>query len=297
LSISVLLLAVAPVALAQEPLRWKFEVGKTLNYNMIQEMNIGTTGGPFGTQDMSMTQEMHLSWSVASVNEDGNAVIRQKFEQMKVKMTSGMGAVEYDSKSETPPTGAAALFAPMYKALTSAEFELIMTPRGEFKDVKVPEELITALKNSPGGAAMGDMTSPDGFKRMIAQGALVLPEKAPQQGEEWTTTLEIDNPVGKQIVDTTYRYEGTKDVEGVNCAVFRPKLKVRFEGNTPVTVKAQESDGEILFNGAEGRLASSQLDQKLSMDQPGGIQVSIAQSVKVKVTPAEEKTETQGETK
>ena len=44
------------------------------------------------------------------------------------------------------PTGLAAMIAPMYKAMTKGEFEITMTARGEVKDVKIPEEVIAALK-------------------------------------------------------------------------------------------------------------------------------------------------------
>ena len=52
---------------------------------------------------------------------------------------------------------------------------------------------------------------------MISQGALVLPEDPPKKGETWTTKVEMNNPaVGKQMVETTYRYEGTKEIDGTN---------------------------------------------------------------------------------
>jgi hypothetical protein len=222
------------------------------------------------------------------MTDEGDAVINQRFDRMKMKITlpPPVGVVEYDSKSEAAPTGTAALFAPMYQALTKAQFELTMTPRGEIKDVKVPDEVIAALKNSPGGMALGDLATPEGFKRMISQSALVLPENAPQAGDDWTTKVELKHPLGgKQIVETTYTYEGTKDVEGVTYAVFRPNLKMGFEGNEQAKVTAQESSGEILFNIAAGRLHSSVLDQNVTMEQGGGIQAKIDQSIKVNVTP------------
>jgi hypothetical protein len=181
------------------------------------------------------------------------------------------------------------MFAPMFKALSQAEFELTMTPRGEIKDVKVPEEVINALKSSPGAMAMGDLATPEGFKKMISNGALVLPENAPQPGEQWSTKIELTMPgSGKQIVETTYRFEGMKEVDGTQFAVFKPNLKMTFEGNPQMTVKDQESSGEILFNVEAGRLHSSALNQKLTMTQAGGVEAKIDQTIKVAVTPAEE---------
>jgi hypothetical protein len=199
-----------------------------------------------------------------------------------------VGVIEYDSASNEAPVGFAAMLAPVYKALTESEFELTITDRGEIKDVKIPEKLIESLKNSPNAAAMGDLATPDGFKKMMSQSALVLPEKAPTEGEQSATKVELNAPMGgKQIVETTYRYEGTRDVDGATCAVFRPTLKMSYEGGNQPNIKEQESSGEILFNVDAGRLHSSKLDQKMVMEQGAGMQMKIGQSIAVEVKPAE----------
>jgi hypothetical protein len=289
------LASIAPRANAVE-LRWKFTPGQKLNYNMVQDMTMGTAGGPLGPQSVTMRQEMVMTWQVEGVDEKtGEAVIKQKFDQVKMKMTlPGLGGFEYDSKSEEPPMGPAAMLAPMYKVLTQSEFELTMTTRGEIKEVKIPEEVLKALKNSPGAASMGDMATPEGFKKMISQGALVLPEKEPKEGETWTTKVEVNNPMaGKQVIQTTYQYEGTREMDGVNFAVFKPKLEMTFEGTEQLQMKVaeQDSSGEILFNVDAGRLHSSKLEQDVSIDVTAGgqtMQQKIEQKIDVKVTPAEE---------
>jgi uncharacterized protein DUF6263 len=276
-------------ARAQEPLRWKLETGQKLNYNMVQDMTIGVAGGPLGEQNMTIHQVMNMIWNVVDAKEGGDALIRQKFDRVQTKMTMPpLGVIEYDSASDQAPVGLAAMLAPIYKALTEAEFELTMTPRGEIKDVKIPEKLIEALKTSPNAAALGDLATPDGFKKMMSQSALVLPENAPQAGEQSATKVELSAPGGgKQIVETTYRYDGTKDVDGVNCAVFQPTLKMAYEGENQPKIKEQESSGEILFNVEAGRLHSSKLDQKMTMEQGAGMQMKINQTIAVEVKPAE----------
>ncbi len=302
----------ASSAKAEDPLRWKFKVGEKLDYNMVQEMQMSASGAAL-PQEMktSMRQEMNMTWDVQGVDEkSGEAVIKQKFDRVKMKMTTPVGGFEYDSKSEEAPAGLGAMIAPMYKAMTEGEFEITMTSRGEVKDVKIPEQVITALKNSPNAAAMGDIASADGFKKMISQGALVLPEKSPKKGETWSTKVEMKNPaVGKQTVETTYRYDGTKDIKGTMFAVIKPQLKMEFEDQAPAAkagqpqqpaaqqnmqmkIKEQTSDGEVLFNMAAGRLQSTTLNQKVTIEasvngQP--IQQKIDQKIDVTVTPSGEK--------
>lgn len=288
-------------------LRWKFEVGQKLDYSMKQNMNMTAMGGPVGQMTTSMTQDMDMTWDVQGVDQkSGEAVIKQKFERVKMHMKTPVGEFDYDSKSDAVPTGLGAMIAPMYKAMTNGEFEITMTARGEVKDVKIPEEVVAALKASPGAAAMGDLASAEGFKKMISQGALVLPEAAPKKGDKWSSKVEMKNPaVGKQTVETTYTYDGTEDIEGTTYAVIKPQLKMEFDNapaaegqQKPATpqlsmkIADQSSDGKILFNVAKGRLNKTTLKQKVTIDATVGKQTMrqvIDQSIDVEVTPAGEK--------
>jgi hypothetical protein len=288
--------AIAPALRGDEALRWKFKPGEKLDYKMAQDMTMTGEGGPLGQMQSTMRQEMDMTWDVQEVNEQGDAIIRQKFARLKTKMTMPAGEFEYDSQSEEAPAGVGAMLAPMYEAMTQGEFIISMTSRGEVKDVKIPEEVVTALKNSPMAAGMGDLATSDGFKKMISQGALVLPEKMPQPGETWSTKVEMNNPAaGTQTIETTYRYEGTKDIDGVTYAVIRPQLKIEFgknpQPNVQVKIGDQSSSGELLFNVAEGRLHSSTLKQVVAMEIAAGGQTmkqKIDQQMDVTVTPAAE---------
>jgi hypothetical protein len=281
-------------ARAQEALRWKFAPGQKLDYNIVQNMIMTGEGGPLGQMQSKMRQEMDMTWDVQQVNDQGDAVIGQKFDQLKMKMTVPGGEFEYDSKSQEAPAGLAAMVAPMYKAMTEKEFMITMSDRGEVKDVTIPQEVVTALKNSPMAAAMGDLATSEGFKKMITQGALVLPDQPPKPGDTWTTTLEMNNPMaGKQTVDTTYTYEGTRDIDGVTYAVIRPQIKMTFGDNpqpgVSMKIGEQSSEGEMLFNLQDGRLHSSTLKQSMSLDITAGGQAmkqKIEQQMDVTVAPA-----------
>ena len=255
-------------------------------------------------------QEIELTWDVQGVDEkSGEAVIRLKFDRVRMKMTPPISGFEYDSKAEVAPGGLGAMIAPMYKAITDGEFEITMTARGEVKDVKIPDEVLAALKNSPAAAEMGSIATAEGFKKMIAQGALVLPNAAPKSGETWTANMEMDIPsVGVGAIVTTYRYEGNKQTGGANYAVIRPQTKMNIEskpakarpgqpqqpaGQQPVQVniKEQNSSGEVLFNINDGRLQSTSLKQNIRMEVSGEgevMQQKIDQKIDVKVTAAGE---------
>jgi len=282
-------------SMASEPLRWKFEVGQKFNYHMVQNMEMEMTAGPAGAMKTTVRQVMDMTWDVQGVNEEGEAVILQTFDQIQMSMKGMPGqGLEYDSSSEEPPAGMAAMIAPLFKAMTMEPFELTMTARGEVRDVKVPQKVLDAIKNSPGAAMMGEMATAEGFQKMIMQGALALPEETPVPGQEWTTAIEINNPMaGKQTVETTYRYGGTKEVDGITYDLFQPTIKMDFAGNAAMkmNVKDQQSSGEILFNREAGRLHSTNLMQDATMEivvAGQTIEQKIHQEVEVLVTPVTE---------
>jgi hypothetical protein len=279
-------------ARADGPIRWKFAVGEKFGYNMVQDMDMSMNMGANGQVNSNVHQVMDMTWDVQGVNDQGEAVIQESFDRVQMKMTGPM-AVDYDSAKDAPATGLAAQFAPMFKAMTKSPFEVTMTARGEIKDVKVPQEVLDALKTSAGATQMGDLATPEGFQKMIMQGSFTLPEKAPEKGEHWSTNVSLNNPVGgKQTVETAYTYDGTKDVNGATMAVFRPEITMTFEG-TPqmkMTVKDQKSDGELLFNVKEGRLDSMQLKHDVTMEvnvANQNLQQQINQNIQLKLTPKE----------
>jgi hypothetical protein len=272
----------------QEPLRWKLNLGEKLDYHLVEEMTLTTRGEPLEETNTPLHQEMDMTWTVVGVNDAGEAVIEQKFRNVKLKMTGPRGEkIEYQSGGDEATASLAAMVAPIYEALTKGEFEFTMTARGEIKDVKVAEEVLEAMKNSPGAALLGDVATAEGLQRMITKWALVLPEKAPQPGETSRSRVEIEAGGEVQVVESSYRYEGTKDIDGRTFAVFRPGLEItiRSEKGSPTKVKEQNSKGEILFDIAAGRLQSAKLERGVTMDVTVGthrVEQNVKQTVEVR---------------
>jgi hypothetical protein len=276
----------------QEPLRWKFKLGEKLNYHRVEQMTLTTRGTPLDETNTPLHQEMGVTWTVVGVKGDGEAVIEQTIRDVKLKMTGPRGErIEYDSAGEDATSSLAAMVAPIYDALTKGETEFTISARGEIKDVKVPEEVLEALKRSPGAEILGEMATAEGIQRMIVSWALVLPEKAPTPGEEWRSRVKLASPAGgEQIVESSYRYEGTKEVDGRTYAVFRPGLEMTFAGKDGVAtkVKEQNSSGEIIFDPAAGRLQSATLKRNVTMDVTVArqtVEQKVKQTIDVKLMP------------
>lgn len=274
------------------PLRWKFKLGEKLNYHMVEQMTLTTRGEPLGETNTPLRQEMDMTWTVVGVNDAGEAVIEQKIHDVRLKMTSPRGEkIDYESGGDETTASLAAMVAPIYDALTKGVFEMTMTARGEIKDVKVAEEVLETLKNSPGAALLGDVATPEGLQQMITKWALVLPEKVPQPGEVSRSSVKLEVPTGgAQVVESSYKYEGTKEIDGRTFAVFRPGLEMTFvfAGNDgPASkVKEQNSSGEVLFDVAAGRLQSALLKRNVTIDTTVAgqkVEQNVKQTVEVKL--------------
>jgi hypothetical protein len=124
---------------------------------------------------------------------------------------------------------------------------------------------------------------------MVGQAAFAMPEKL-EPGDEWTQKMEMQLPgIGKQITETTYKYEGAKEVDGKEYDVFTPSLKIRYEGGaTQVNVGDQKSEGQILFDREAGRLQQSELKQNMTLTLSAGgqsIDQKLEQTIEMKHVP------------
>ncbi len=170
---------ISTVSQAEAPLRWKFTPGESFDYQMTQDMNMNIDAGQAGQLATTAGQTMNMTWNVKSIDDQGHAVIEQKIDRIQMKMTAPGGqGFEYDTDSEEPAVGVAAMVAPTMEAMTAGQFTFTLSPRGEVSDVKVSEELLAAIKNGPGGEA----GAVEQFKSMVSQVAFTLPEKPP---DDW----------------------------------------------------------------------------------------------------------------
>jgi hypothetical protein len=268
--VSVAAAFIASGALAQEPLRWKLKPGDALKYHMPEEMTLPGGVGSAESGTTTVRQEMDMAWVVESVSAKGDAVIGQKFDNVKLKLVGPKGErIEYDSQGDEETASLAAMVAPIYDAMTAEPFTFTMTSRGMVKDVKVPEKVLAVLKNSPGAEVLGEMATAEGLQRMIMKWSLVLPEQAPAAGDRWSATIEVDAPTGGQKkIEMSYRYDGTKEIDGRTFAVVYPELEMTFAGNGKAQAKVveQDSSGEILFDPQAGRIHSAKIKRSVTLD-------------------------------
>jgi hypothetical protein len=264
LRLCAILLVVSP-ALGAEPLVWKWQKGDVARYLMTQSMDMEIEAGPAGAATTSMQQEILMDWDVQEVSEDGVAKVEQRVERIVMQNKAGAGqAFKYDSDSEDPPAGMAALVAPAFDAMVAHPFQMLMRPSGEIVEVTLSDELSKALDNLPGGAVSGEMV-----KQMSKQASLKFPNEPLAVGDKWTSTAEVPSPaIGKMIVHTTYTYDGSREVDGKTYEAFTPAITMELaekSGPTAIDFDTKESTGEILFDREKGRVYRSRVLQTIDI--------------------------------
>ncbi len=254
--------AFAAQARADEPLRWKFETGERLGYNVVQEMTISNVEQGAEKLQSKTRQQLDVAWQVKEIEGGGNGVIVVEFERIRSEMTLPSGHLEYDSGKEGPPAGMAAINAPLYAALVKSPVEIVLSPAGEIQSVSLPDAVQAGLKRVQTAAALGDLAQPATFQALFMPAFPQLPAKPVEPGFKWSIKSKADlGEGGKQTIETDYQYDGTKEIDGATCAVIRVTRTIGFEpGQTSQRgVKEQSSEGQIVFDARAGRLRSATL--------------------------------------
>lgn len=287
---AILLCVFASNVRADGPLRWKFQPGDLFSYAIVQEMNVSGAGGLATEVESQSRQQLDVTWEVTRTNGAGEATVRLKFNRIRSKMTLPIGGLEFDSDAKGPAMGMAAINAPLYQALIKSPVEFVITPLGRVSGVTLPEEVQAAIKRMPTSAAFGDLAKPEVFQALFLPGFPILPpEDSVSPGDQWPekTTTELPG-AGKLTVETTYRYEGTRDVDGKTVAVIRPTRTLGFSDSNSQqrTVKEQSSEGEILFDPSAGRVQDSNLKYRVAITVntgAGPVEQKIEQLIQMKL--------------
>src|SRR5262249_13872735 len=150
------------------------------------------------------------------------------------------------------------------KPLIGAEFELVMTPRGEITSVTpindVAKALLAATDKSESNAA-----SQEGLQQLLRRPLVVLPGKEAKPGDTWTASSDRTTAAGSLKLETTYRLESVDDKSVAKIAIT---AKAQAGSGSKTTIKEHQHSGTILFSAADGRLVQIDQTQKLVTERP-----------------------------
>lgn len=167
-----------------------------------------------GKSPMKVSQKMVyvIRNTVQDVDADGTATIETVYERLQMDMDNPMSKIKFDSAKPDDAQADNPMLKSMLMSLNEP-FTIIMSSRGEIKDVKGMDKIIDKMeKDMPTlTPEMKKALGSDGFKDMMSQGGMVFPTKPVVVGDSWTRTSSTDMPMfgtmKSTIVSTLKRTE------------------------------------------------------------------------------------------
>jgi hypothetical protein len=285
-SLPLLAFLLAPALVDAQQLRYKFQSGSKLDYVMEQKQNMKMSA--MGQEiDMKVNMSFDFSMAIDSVDTaTGKAKVKYKFGKVKMSMEGGpFGSMEYDSTSDKEPEGPLAMAAPIFKAMTTSEITMTVSPRGEVSDVQYPEKLKEQLQNAAGGAGMGNMFSEDQLKQMMNNPVFTLPEEPISAGKAWENKTEMKmGPMGKMVIVNKYTYAGKSGEFDKIDQKMDIKLEPSADAPIQMTMKTKEASGTILFDNNKGRIQemTSKTVSEMELGQMGTMNMTQNVTLKLK---------------
>lgn len=263
---------------AQEVLRWKFQRGQQLKYNVQENMEtVMNVGGNEIQQQMKM--QMDIVWNILGVAAGGDATMDQIVTRAQIKMASG--PENEDTFDTSKPEKTENLFlnsmGDVFLKIVNQNFTITMKPTGEVDNVEIPAEMLEAIKASAAGnpAALSEST----LKDMMKQSAVTMPPNGVAPKGTWTSKQSVESPYATINITSTMTFV-SKDADGNVLIDIDPAVMITPKEGAAVKMTLMESKGkgQVTFNVAQGVVTKSQLVMEMTMEIDSG-QRAIQQKV------------------
>lgn len=272
----------------QTKLKWAFEKGRTLRFDMEQSLEGNLSGMAFSVESM-----FDVELAVKEIDEGGAARFEMRTKRIRYRV-SGFAEQEYDSakakeekksdkegkqEAESPEEATSRLLA----RLVDKPVTVRMTPAGKILEVKGFDKLLDdAMKDGKAGDPMmaemiRQFINDERMKTVLQESLPILPEEETAGGETWKSKRELSIPMlgGVVLESTSTLKELRKDgAEAVIAQKTKMVKQVKDKGSDnpfggAFTLKGVDGKGEILWDVEAGRPASVKRTLKLKVDSAG----------------------------
>lgn len=285
-----------PGAIAAEKIRWKFQPGDRYDVVLSQTSVLKTRVNRTDVRvDLELGSEM--AWQVQSVKPNGNAVMKQVYTRMNVKVSkTAKPTIRYDTASDEEPADNARHFAAVYDQLVGIEFLVEMSDRGEIVDVTLDPEDLETIRQIPESMQARRLFEKRGLVELLNEGGFVLPENEIQVGDQWPVTKQQKLSFGTAGLESVFTFEGLDESTGI--ATFQMQATTQLEDQPenplekPLVLKSQKQTGTLKFNSREGFLDSVDSTRELVTEKPFremtvNTESMVEQQIQITKRPAE----------
>ena len=259
----------APAASAQTTLAWKLKEGEKFDLH-VEQQTVSTVTVVNKTTKTAIEMTLDGAWLVESAS-GGIAKIRQSIRRVQLKVqTADSPPVAYDTaasgQSSAPQKDLAAAVGPLVDPDSS--ILLTMNERGEIAAAELSPRLADLWAVGKADAADKKEAAQRSLDALLKQPLVILPAKSVAAGDKWETTRELVTPSGKFSQKAEYTYDGSREVAGKSADALSFTATLTPAAPGKMKIKEQSQTGMIFFDGASGRLASSEQKQKLVTETP-----------------------------
>lgn len=263
-------------------LMWKFKEGMKVKMTMKQDVTMDIDAGP---QQMQMSNGgiNEMTMMVTAVDADGVATTKNTITRMMMESDTPMGDMKYDSDSNEQLDGQAEQIAAALEPMIGVAITQKMHPSGKISDVQIPDEVLEGI--GAGNPAVASMFNEDSLKELTSKSSLIFPDETPTAGSTWKNEAEVAMGPATVRTETTYTYLGVTDLDGRPVHVIKGVVVMEFPDGIQgmeVDISDEDSTAMFFFDGVQGRLVKSTVNQKVTMEIDAGVQ-TIVQKLNQKV--------------
>ena len=278
------LIASAAAAVAQPvTLRYQWKQGDMVSYRTVVRTTTNSSGGPRGPETFEQTLSQTLQLTVAAVNVDGTATLRQSIEAVTLEVSTAEGKVSYDSSKPVSDTADPRVraMAKTVGGMVGEAISVTMAPNGAVRRIdgaaRIVAKLIENLPRDPmaGGLAQNirSMLSDDALRSSLEQSFSRLPDQPVNVGDTWTAEQSVGaDASGKVIGTSTFTLKAVEGTGAAAVARIAVALALRQE-NVPAAGAStmmklgagSKGEGELIFDIARGRVERNSMRSDMPM--------------------------------
>lgn len=259
-------------------LKLKWQTGK--RYDMEMDLNQSSDTDipdrPATRTDIKLTQGMH--YSLLKNLPNGGIQLEVEFDRQNFSLSQGdKEIINYDSTQKTPidPNSPAAPVGKAMQAMLDVPLDYTIAADGTVQTIDGTNELMDRIKSAVPNArtrmSLDQLYDHDTLKR-YCDFAQSLPDHPVSPGDSWTSSQDINNPVGVITVDATYTLKNFEQHNGHNCAHIAITGDIKTKSTSAanvgavVTVKKGTITGEAWFDADLGMFVDIKSDQDITLD-------------------------------
>ena len=272
---SVLFLSFAITANGQVKLERKIVEGSTFTVTTSTNIEQKLTIAGMDTDTNAETRSVSKA-TVGKRDEQGMLRVQEKIDSLQVNMTAAGQQYSFDSANPDNKGGSVLEFVrDIHKALAKSVSTVVYDKNNRVHAVERDENLLGSLPEQARDLVKGQI-DPEQLKSAANPDIERLPTDAVQKGDTWVRTETANFGAGQVMTfQTEYTYQGTVEKNGrtldkitskvtsVMFALNDSPLPLKLKGSE---LKADESEGTLLFDRELGRTAESTSSTRITGD-------------------------------